>query len=349
MTTPTIENADDLPGVLGKVDRALEELQARQGSGRSRPARSALRFERVEIGKSRQIREANVFHENWSGVPVVFIVVNPQGGARALAVRPTVVVEDARGNILQGPANARWANPAPPNAEEVERDIPANGAPVAIDTVIQGVDGTGFWLATDEGLRRGLKANTDRIEAEDIRVTVSLQGENVATISKTVRVRRGFPNPALGDGASTDTVIPPPPPKEPPETDPDPLPDKPASGEDHHSAAQRSRHPVGLKEALAAERDEGYKLLNALKGGPVTSWRYDRIAKPEDVESWSANIEHLLRDKQKMLYLFKYKPLTPQAISSVQDLARAFLGQDAAVAADMERLLAQLDKVIEAL
>lgn len=79
--------------------------------------------------------------------------------------------------------------------------------------------------------------------------------------------------------------------------------------------------------------------------------KYDRIAKPEDVESWSANVEHLLRDKPKMLYLFKYKPLTPQAISlsSVQDLARAFLGQDAAAAADMERLLAQLDKVIEAL
>lgn len=257
MTSPTIEDTDDLPGVLGKVDRALEELQARQGSGRSRPARSALRFERVEVGKPRPIHEANVFHENWSGVPVVFSVVNPQGGARALAVRPTVIVEDAEGNVLQGPTNARWANPVPPNVEEVERDIPANGATVAIDTVIQGVNGAGFWLVTDEGLKRGLKANTDRIEVEDIRVTVSLQGENVATVSKTVRVRRGFPKPALGDGTPTDTMIPPAPPKEPPEPDPNPLPEKPASDEDHHSAAQRSRHPVGLSEELAAERDEG--------------------------------------------------------------------------------------------
>lgn len=119
---------------------------------------AALFFDSIEVAKSRAIHEDNVFVDDWNGAPVVFNIVNPQGAARARDVRPTVTVKDPQGNVLAGPTNGRWANPQAPKKEEVERDIPANGAPVAIDTVIQEVAGDGFWLVTDEGLRIGLKS-----------------------------------------------------------------------------------------------------------------------------------------------------------------------------------------------
>jgi hypothetical protein len=157
-----------------------------------------------------------VFNEDWTGVPIVFNLVNPRGCVRARAIRPTVTVRDPDGVVLAGPANARWSNPQPPRTEEVERDIPANGAPVAIDSVVQPVGGDRFWLVTDENLRLGLKA-TKAIDAHDLRVTVSIQGENVPETSETVRVRLGFPDPAVGDEEPLDTLLPPDPepPREP--------------------------------------------------------------------------------------------------------------------------------------
>lgn len=211
MKMPVVEEADDVPGVIAAVTAAIENLRDLQRqAGPSPPGKDAeLQFGSVEIADPRQIHELNVFQDDWQGCPVTFNLVNPQGGARARAVRPTVTVSDPDGNVLAGPANARWANPQPPHSEEVERDIPANGAPVAIDTVIQAVGGGEFWLVTDEGLRKGLKGSSAAISARDIRVTVSVQGENVPPTTETVRVRLGFPKPALGDEEPSDTLLPP--------------------------------------------------------------------------------------------------------------------------------------------
>jgi hypothetical protein len=170
---------------------------------RQRPPKSkggdagALQFGAVEVGKPRPVHESNVFTDDWNGSPIVFNLINPQGADRARDVRPVVTVKDADGNVLAGPANARWANPQPPKTEEVERDIPANGAPVAIDTVIQEVGGDSFWLVTDEGLRTGLKANTEAITQPTFDVIVTVQGENVPPISRTVGVSLGFPQPVI--------------------------------------------------------------------------------------------------------------------------------------------------------
>jgi hypothetical protein len=328
---------------------------------RTRPGRdrATLEFADVEVGESRWVREGNVFNHDWKGVPVVFSLVNPRGNARARAIRPTVTVRDPEGVVLAGPTNARWSNPQSPRNEEVERDIPSNDAPVGVDTVIQPVGGDKFWLVTDENLRLGLKATT-AIEAADFQVTVSVKGENVVEMSHTVRVRLGFPNPWLGDEEPVDTMLPPTPPEPEPEPtvepapDPDPEPDPrdESAAADQAPPSPRPRPRLkspGLMGELEVKRDEGYKLLSALKGGAVTIWQYDRAPTADDVESWTVNVEHLLRDDTKLLYLFKYKPLAPRAIASVQDLVAAMLGRNAAAAADLERLLVQLDKVIEAI
>jgi hypothetical protein len=169
---------------------------------KQRADKAALCFDSIEVGKSRRVEETNVFTDSWNGAPVVFNLINPQGSAAARDVRPTVTVKDLKGRVLAGPTNGRWANPQAPKTEEVERNIPANGAPVAIDTVIQEVNGEGFWLVNDEGLRVGLKANTPRITEPVFDVVVSVQGENVPPLSKTVRVGLGFPLPAIhGTGA----------------------------------------------------------------------------------------------------------------------------------------------------
>lgn len=208
MVRPTIEESDDLAGVLGKVEAAVVELRRLQGGQEPAPEEARVEFVGVEVGDSRWIHEKNVFNDDWSGTPIVFNLINPRGGSRARAVRPTVTVRDPDGAVLAGPTNARWANPQPPATEEVEREIPANGAPVAIDTVIQPVGGDRFWLVTDENLRVGLKA-TQAIDAHDFHVTVSVQGENLAEASHTVRVRLGFPSPAVGDDEPADTMLPP--------------------------------------------------------------------------------------------------------------------------------------------
>lgn len=211
MKMPVVEEADDVAGVIAAVTAAIEELRdlQRQAGPSPRGEDAELQFGSVEVADPRHINEPNVFHESWQGCPVTFNLINPQGGARARSVRPTVTVTDPEGKVLAGPANARWANPQPPNSEEVERDIPANGAPVAIDTVIQAVGGEKFWLVTDEGLRKGLKGGTAAIVAQDILVTVSVQGENFPPTTETVRVRLGFPKPALGDEEPSDTLLPP--------------------------------------------------------------------------------------------------------------------------------------------
>jgi hypothetical protein len=197
--------------VIQAVDDAIQEIrQLQRSESRPRADRAEIEFGEVEVGEGRRIPEPNVFHEDWQGVPIVFHLVNPQGSLRARAIWPTISVKTADERVLAGPANARWSNPQSSTSRKIERDIPANGAPVAIDTVIQEVGGDKFWLVTDAGLERGLKANTQAITARDFYVTVSIQGENVLQKSKTVRVRQGFPVPAIGDGASLDTILSPP-------------------------------------------------------------------------------------------------------------------------------------------
>jgi hypothetical protein len=107
MVTPTIEASDKLPEVLTKVDRAISELRSRQGSSASEPGIASVTFDHVAVGKPRTFRETNEFHEGWRGMPVVFDIVNPQGGPRARAVRPTVTIKTPDGQTLVGPVNAR--------------------------------------------------------------------------------------------------------------------------------------------------------------------------------------------------------------------------------------------------
>jgi hypothetical protein len=355
IVTPTIDEADELPAVVEGVDRALADLHARQGPSGVQIETASIRFARVEAGESRTFREENVFHESWPGLPVVFDLVNPQGGPRARAIRPTVTVKDHAGAVLAGPVNARWSNPQAPRREEMERDIPANGAPVGVDTLVQQVGGDRFWLVTDEALRAGLKSTSSAITETDVLVTLSIQGENLPMISETVRVRLGFPGPAIGDETPDDTTLPPK--ATLPEEDSTPAPAVSAraskSEEEEQQPAETSSRPrmprsFGLKGELEAERDEGYKLLSALKGGLVASWRYDRVPTSDDVKSWSANVEHLLRGDTKMLLLFRWRPLELSAITSVRDLVASALGSSAATL-ELERLLAQLEKVIEGL
>jgi hypothetical protein len=357
IVTPTIEESDELPVVVEGVDRALADLHARQGSSGVQIETARIGFDRVEVGESRTFREENVFHESWSGVPVVFDIVNPQGGPRARAVRPTVTVKDQAGAVLAGPVNARWSNPQPPRAEEMERDIPANGAPVGIDTLVQEVGGDRFWLVTDEALRAGLKSTGSAIPETDVLVTLSIQGENLPMISETVRVRLGFPGPAIGEEAPDDTILAPQ--AREPEEDSTPalaISTRASESEEEvvepESAEAPSRPRVprsfGLKGELEAERDEGYKLLSALKGGLVASWRYDRVPTADDVKSWSANVEHLLRGDTKMVLLFRWRPLELSATTSVRELVASALGSSAATV-ELERLLTQLEKVIEGL
>lgn len=185
--------------LLGLAVALINAVGQRSSTGGSSipSLEGALQFGPVEVGKPRSVEESNVFVESWNGAPIVFNLLNPQGSPRARDVRPTVEVKDLDGNVIAGPANARWANPQPPNREEVERDIPANGAPVAIDTVIQEVGGDKFWLVTDENLRVGLKANTKAITETSFEVIVTVQGENVPPISKAVGVSLGFPLPVI--------------------------------------------------------------------------------------------------------------------------------------------------------
>jgi hypothetical protein len=280
------------------------------------------------------------------------------------------------------------STPEAGHTEEVERDIPANGALVGIDTLVQPVGGDRFWLVTDEGLRTGLKSSSDPIHEVDVLVTLAIQGENFAKISETVRVRLGFPRPAIGDDIPTKTLLPSPAEQR---VDPD-IRDEPAepvvrqhssvsaSDEEAPGKAEARRAPVnnsdeppadsspspemdtaevvprrpseprsfGLKGELQAQLEEGYKLLSALKGGVVASWKYDRVPTSDDVKSWTANVEHLLRNEAKLLYLFRWKPLEPNAITSIRAALAIALGSSAAIA-ELERLLAQLEKVIEGL
>lgn len=388
MVTPTIEASDKLPDVLEKVERAISELRSRQGSSASESRVASVTFDHVEVGKPRTFRETNKFHESWRGMPVVFDIVNPQGGTKAKAVRPTVTIKAPDGQTLAGPVNARWSTPEAGRIEEVERDIPANGALVGIDTLVQPVAGDRFWLVTDEALRAGLKSSSDPIDEVDVLVTLAIQGENFPKISETVRVRLGFPRPAIGDDLPADTLLPPSveqqvdagirdKPREadvrqdemlsssddedPGEVDTRQAPVDDSEEPPADSAVPRkrdaaevlSRRPgaqksFGLKGDLEAQLEEGYKLLSALKGGIVASWKYDRVPNSDDVHGWSANVEHLLRKEAKLLYLFRWKPLEPNAITSIRAALASALGSSAAVV-ELERLLVQLEKVIEGL
>jgi hypothetical protein len=385
--TPVIEASDNLSAVTTKVDRAIAELRSRQGSSAIEDGAASVTFDHVRVGKPRTFVEENEFHDSWRGMPVVFDLVNPQGGPKAKAVRPTVTVKSSDGKVLAGPANARWSTPESGRAEEVERDIAANGALVGIDTLVQPVSGDRFWLVTDEGLRTGLKSSTDPINEADVFVTLAIQGENFPKLSETVRVRLGFPLPAVGDADPADTLVPPTHahaspasaalPTEPesqapphvaaepdsdsaPAEDRDPvtaMPDdlKPSSSATAQSSGVEDKQPrrkaaksFGLKGELQDELDEGYKLLSALRGGVVASWKYDRVPTTDDVRSWTANVEHLLRNNSKMLYLFRWKPLEHSAISNIRQALVSALGSTATIA-ELEQLLAQLEKVIEEL
>lgn len=348
MTTPVIEDGDDVPGVIAAVTAAVADLRSLQAVGPSPPTADAeLQFGSVEVADPRQINEPNVFQEDWKGSPVTFNLINSQGGARARAVRPIVTVTDPDGNVLAGPANARWANPQPPNTEEVERDIPANGAPVAIDTVIQPIGGEKFWLVTDEGLRKGLKGGTTAIEADDIRVTVSVQGENVPTAAETVRVRLGFPKPALGDEEPTDTLLPP--------------------LEGDQSTAEVSEEEEAAAEALEAEPSspprtpppraprrldqlyvDGSRMLKA--ADPITSiagsFLYGPAPTEAQIDRWQARVREALPKAYKRR--FRFAPLearaaTPPVIQTIRPFENEKTRRLRESLDELKRIMADMD------
>ncbi len=100
-----------------------------------------------------------------------------------------------------------------------------------------------------------------------------------------------------------------------------------------------------LRSALEVERREGYKMLNALRGGPITTWRYGRIPRGADIDGWQGNIEHLLRDDPKSLHLFTWQPLGSGPRLSA--IGAAAVSPNGPKIQRMERLLGQLEKVIE--
>lgn len=102
-----------------------------------------------------------------------------------------------------------------------------------------------------------------------------------------------------------------------------------------------------LKSALRTERAEGAKLLQALKGGLLQSFLYDRVPTNDDVHGWQANVEHLLHTETELLQLFRWQPLTQTVGLSWASVADALQGGPEI--RRLEGLLAQLDKVIERL
>jgi hypothetical protein len=102
-----------------------------------------------------------------------------------------------------------------------------------------------------------------------------------------------------------------------------------------------------LKVALLAERREGRKLLKALRGNFFESWQYDRVPTADDVHGWRANVEHLLRDEGELLQLLRWQPLTRSMGISFHSVTNLIVGGPET--RRLERLLEQLDKVIERL
>ncbi len=372
--TPTIDESDDLAGVIVKVDDAIAELRRRQGGSPAQPEEARVEFAAVEVAKERWVREANVFLNDWKGAPIVFSLINPRGGPRARAVRPVVTVRDPDGAVLAGPANARWANPIPPAKEEVERDIPANGAPVAIDTVIQPVAGDKFWLVTDENLRIGLKGS-EAIESVDFQVTVSIQGENVAETSHTVRVRLGFPLPAVGDDEPTDTRLPPSPDGSDPAQTEEPTEvaevsedaaagvaptDSPVTAESDDDPAEPesvkvSRRPArrsGPRSHATLDKlwVEGKRMLNA--SGPFAALGAGVLYGPRpteaDIDRWQGKVRAALPRTQRRRFRFapleaevNRSPLADIAIPSVETKGARRVRESLD---ELERIMDELDE-----
>jgi hypothetical protein len=356
LKTPAIEPGDDLPAVIAAVDRAIEDLRGLQRSDsgdRGGQSESGLQFGSIEVAEPRQVSEPNVFTEDWVGSPVTFNLVNPRGGTRARAVRPTVTVRDPEGNQLAGPANARWANPQGQDTQEVERDIPANGAPVAIDTVIQPIGEGRFWLVTDDGLLKGIKGAGTRIDSGDIRVTVAIQGENVPEISETVRVRIGFPKPALGDEEPSDTLLPP----DPAGPQDDQSESSNSEGSDEVSTSDPeesvgSAHSEGStlpRESVNAELDklyvEGKRMLKV--ANPLTSISasvlYGQAPTEAAIDRWQGRVRQILPPAHKRR--FRFAPLEAQAREPV-----TMIGKNLFEIHKEKRLresLAELERIME--
>lgn len=99
-----------------------------------------------------------------------------------------------------------------------------------------------------------------------------------------------------------------------------------------------------LEDALRTERAEGTKLLNALKGGFLERWQYDRAVSTDDVRGWQLNVEHLLHHEEELLQLFRWQPLTRTMGFSWTSVADVLQGGPEV--RRLEGLLTQLDKVI---
>jgi len=114
--------------------------------------------------------------------------------------------------------------------------------------------------------------------------------------------------------------------------------------------------PQSRRDALVKLREDGAKILAALRDPAYAIRTYGRIPTDEDVDSWEENVRDHLRDKGDLLKLFDYEPLEAQPPSgslkdllTLKGLAAAYARPHERLVTRVERRLAQLDKVIERL
>jgi hypothetical protein len=117
----------------------------------------------------------------------------------------------------------------------------------------------------------------------------------------------------------------------------------PASSEDLANV-RPSPQPSGRRDSLRAERDQGVRLLAALRDPNSAVRAYGRVVNWQDADSWEVNVRTLLKGSEEKL--FDYEPLREQPQEGLLQALAASLGNDAAIER-MEQRLGQLDKIIQ--
>ncbi len=129
--------------------------------------------------------------------------------------------------------------------------------------------------------------------------------------------------------------------------------EQPASATDQDAGRPRSlsvirlttqpTDPLGVQ--LKAALEDGERLYAALLDSSRAVIEYNRVVGRDDVEAWIAHVEHLLRDDDKKLSVFRYAPLEATEDSMLVRILGEITGKNEA-----RRLywrLQQLRRVIE--
>jgi hypothetical protein len=119
----------------------------------------------------------------------------------------------------------------------------------------------------------------------------------------------------------------------------------PASSEEiKRQVVEKRAATLSRKDSLREEREQGAKLLAALRDPSGSLRVYGRGVNWQEADSWEANLRTLLKGDE--VKVFDYQPLREQPAQSLLQVLAKSLGNDAAIER-MERRLLQLDKIIQ--